>query len=307
MKYIKKTSPYRFVSVVACLLAVLMLSGCNFSWHALWSRSEPKPNEQLVVEKGDGEGEGDVIFQGAVEYTGQPHSGTDIYYVGKGENKNRIIVIDAGHQSRANTAPEPIGPGATETKMKVTEGACSEDGLREYDLNHAVSLILRDILIQRGYSVVMVRETNEVDISNSERAQIANKYRADAFVRVHANSSDDKSIRGVQVLCQSESNPFPCNEYYGQSRQLADIMMEQYCESTKFDRLSVVEDDTMSGLNYSTVPTVIVEMGFLSNEAESHSMNTLFFRRSAAEGMANGIDAYLATVTETAETASDTE
>lgn len=299
MKYIKKTRFDRFVSVLACLLSVLMLSGCNkFSWHALWSRSEPKPNEQLVIEREDGDNDDDVIFQGAVEYTGQPHSGTDIYYVGTGENKNHIIVIDPGHQSRANTEEEPIGPGATDTKMKVTEGARSDDGLREYELNLAVSLLLRDILIQRGYSVVMIRETNEVDISNSERAQIANKYHASAFVRVHANSSEDKTVRGVQVLCQSPLNIFPCKAHYPESRQFAEIMMEQYCESTKFNNLSIVESDTMAGINYSTVPTVIVEMGFLSNEAESHSMSTAFFRRSAAVGMANGIDAFISSIEE---------
>ena len=295
MKYVKRREPDRFLSAVACFLAVAMLSGCDFSWHALWSRGEPSPNEQLVIEKGDGAGDGDIIFQGAVEYTGQPHSGTDIYYVGKGANKNHIIVIDAGHQSRANTEHEPIGPGATDTKMKVTEGACSADGLHEYELNLAVSLVLRDILIERGYSVVMIRETNEVDISNSERAMIANKYHAAAFVRVHANSSENKTIRGVQVLCQSPTNKFPCKEYYAESRQLAGIMLDEYCESTKFHRLSVVEDDTMAGINYCTVPTVIVEMGFLSNEAESNAMGTAFFRRSAAEGMANGIDAYIST------------
>jgi N-acetylmuramoyl-L-alanine amidase len=177
--------------------------------------------------------------------------------------------------------------------MKVTQGATSMGGLKEYELNLQVSLVLRDILIERGYSVVMTRETNEVDISNAERAQIANKYNAAAFVRVHANSSSNTGIRGVQVLCQSKQNQFLSKENYSVSRTFADIMLEEYCKATDFHSLSIIEDDTMAGINWSRVPTVILEMGFLSNEAESKSMSTAFFRRTAAEGMANAIDVFI--------------
>ncbi|MBE6694429.1 MAG: N-acetylmuramoyl-L-alanine amidase [Ruminococcaceae bacterium] len=300
-EYRKGKVARRLTVFLAGSLACLLLCGCDYSWRDLWSRDNPKPNDGLVVEKEDGEGEGDVIFQGAVEYTGSPHSGTDIYYIGKGDRKNYIIVIDPGHQLRANTDLEPIGPGSDITKMKVAGGAQSAAGLNEYDLNLSVSLMLRDILIQRGYSVVMTRETNEVDISNAERAQIANKYNAAVFIRVHANSNTDTSIRGVQVLCQSPDNPFPCNKTYAESRLLSELMLDEYCSATDLRRLSIIEDDTMAGINFSNVPTAIVEMGFLSNEAESRSMETAFFRRNAAEGMANGIDAFISEIAEESE------
>lgn len=294
MSFLYRNIFKRTAALMISAFLLLQLQGCGVSWKDLWSRENPDPNEQLFVEKGDDHENGDVIYQGAVEYTGLAHSGTDIYYVGKGENRNHIIVIDPGHQLRANADEEPIGPDASDTKMKVTQGATSAGGLKEYELNLQVSLVLRDILIERGYSVVMTRETNEVNISNAERAQIANKYNASAFVRVHANSNSDTGIRGVQVLCQSEKNPFLPKENYSVSRTFADIMLNEYCKATDFHSLSIIEDDTMAGINWSRVPTVILEMGFLSNEAESKSMSTAFFRRNAAEGMANAVDEFIA-------------
>ena len=54
-----------------------------------------------------------------------------------------------------------------------TQGRFS--GVPEYELNLAVAQKLRDVLIEKGYNVVMIRETNSIDISNAERAEIANK------------------------------------------------------------------------------------------------------------------------------------
>jgi N-acetylmuramoyl-L-alanine amidase len=63
-----------------------------------------------------------------------------------------------------------------------------------------VSLKLRDALENYGIEVVMTRTTQNVDISNIQRAQIANKAGADLFVRIHADGSDESSTRGIHVL-----------------------------------------------------------------------------------------------------------
>ena len=153
---------------------------------------------------------------------------------------------------------------------------------------------MKDPMVIEVGKKVMIRETNDVDISNAERAEIANKYSASAFIRIHANSSEDTSVRGVQMLCQTANNPYPdCAATYSDSRALSEIIMNSYCDETDFKKLSIIETDTMSGINWCAVPTTILEMGFLSNDSEDRYMATEIFKRSAAKGIADGIDEYI--------------
>ena len=113
------------------------------------------------------------------------------------EEKQKVIVIDAGHQIRAMSATEPIGPGSSQRKAKVTGGASGcVTHLPEYKLNLQVAKKLQKELVNRGYKVIMVRTKNNVRMSNVQRAKVANKYKADAFIRIHANSAGSSSVKG---------------------------------------------------------------------------------------------------------------
>ena len=296
----------KYIRYAARLLAALMLLGTVLSasscdtWDWLWSREagDTLPQEDMILGDEIPEGDTDVIWEGAVDYTGEAHSGTDIYYVGKkgSPNRSRVIVIDPGHQLKGSAALEPNGPDSEIMKAEVTWGATGVyTGQTEYELNLAVALLLRDELIRRGYSVVMIRETNNVSISNMERAEIANKYEAAAYIRIHANSWTDDTMRGAMTICQSASNPYPtCAVHYERSHRLSQLVLTEFCEQTGISKLNMREMDDMTGTNWSEVPTTILEMGFLSNKSDDTLMATDYFRQEAAIGVANGLDAYFA-------------
>ncbi|MBR5509683.1 MAG: N-acetylmuramoyl-L-alanine amidase [Lachnospiraceae bacterium] len=204
-----------------------------------------------------------------------------------------LVVIDAGHQQKGNSEKEPIGPGAAQTKAKVTGGTTGRTtGLKEYELNLQVALKLEKILQERGYEVLMVRTVHEVNMSNSERAAVANEADADVFIRIHANGSDNSSVNGAMTICQTRSNPYN-GELYEQSRALSDCVLEAFVEKTGAKKQRVWETDTMSGINWANVPTTIVEMGYMTNPTEDQNMASEEYQDLMAEGMADGIDRFL--------------
>lgn len=214
---------------------------------------------------------------------------------GKGENKEYtgLVVIDPGHQQYGNPDQEPIGPGASATKAKVSSGTSgAASGVPEYQLTLEVGLKLRDELEGRGYKVIMCRETNEIDISNSERADIANDANADVFVRLHANGCGDAGRSGAMTICQTPGNIYN-GDLYERSRALADCILDAYVISTGIDYEYVWETDSMSGINWSRVPVTILEMGYMTNREEDLNMQDSGMQEKMVDGIANGIDAYM--------------
>lgn len=208
------------------------------------------------------------------------------------EQPKLLIVIDPGHQAKGNYDREPIGPGAAETKAKVSSGTQGcVTGLAEYELNLAVSLKLQEELEQRGYRVILTRESHDVNISNSQRAAVANDAQADAFIRIHANGSEDPNANGAMTICQTPHNPYN-GHLHSQSYALSECVLDGMVASTVCRRERVWQTDTMSGINWCAVPATIVEMGYMTNPEEDCLLSQEDYQWKIAKGIADGIDRY---------------
>lgn len=206
----------------------------------------------------------------------------------------KLICIDAGHQATPNTDTEPVGPGAEDKKAKVSAGNTGvTTGTEEYELNLEVALKLQSALEARGYTVKMIRTSNDVDISNAARAELANSDNADAFIRIHANGSTDTNASGVMTVCQTKDNPYNA-DIYDSCKRLSANVLSGMAAATGANSEGVWETDSMSGINWCKVPVTIVEIGYMTNSEEDQKLVTSDYQNLLAKGIADGIDAYFA-------------
>ncbi len=208
--------------------------------------------------------------------------------------KKPVVAIDPGHQGSGAdlSGTEPVGPGASEMKAKTatgTEGRFS--GIPEYELDLEISLLLEEELKARGYGVIMTRRDNDTALSNSERALMAYEEGGDIFIRIHANGLDDSSVSGALAMVPSPSNPY-VGDLAEDSYLLGECILDGYCSKAGFESLGVQYYDDMTGINWSRLPVMILEMGFMTNESDDLRMADETVQPLMAEGIADGIDDY---------------
>lgn len=199
------------------------------------------------------------------------------------------IGIDPGHQARGNSARETVAPNSGKTKAKVVSGTTGVvTRIPEYVTVLEISLKLRDALVSQGAEVYMTRETHDVDLSNQQRAQMMNALGVDLVLRVHCDGASDHSRRGVALYCSRS------NSIADESRRAAEAILPRVCEATGAQANGIVQNDDYTGQNWSTVPCVMVECGFLSNAEEDVLLNDEDYQWKIATGLTNGVVDYIA-------------
>lgn len=200
-----------------------------------------------------------------------------------------VVVIDPGHDLRANLATEPIGPGSSTRKIKDgggTSGVVTRS--READLNLAVALRVRALLRRAGVEVVMTRtRTAGTSIGNIARAQIANRAHARLFLRIHADGSTDPSARGTHTLYPAFRRGWT-DDVYAQSKRAAAVVQRSLQRSLGFPDRGLQERSDYTGFNWADVPVILVEMGFMTNPTEDRLLATDAYRQRAAVGLCRG-------------------
>lgn len=262
----------------------VIVNGRHMNASALSWRTE---NKKIVSVKNgviSAKKEGKTIIYATIYHTTAKCSVTVL-------DKRKLLVIDPGHQAHQDTSLEPVGPGSNEWKIKVSSGTAGKYSGSEYQLNLAVSKKLKKVLKKKNYRVLMTRTTNQVNISNKERAEIANEANADAFIRIHANSSPSASVSGILTICPTKQSPY-CQDIYKKSRRLSDSILKYMKQKTQTPKGSVWETDTMTGINWCHIPVTIIELGYQSNPDEDRKLASDSYQDKLVQGIAAGLDEY---------------
>ena len=265
--------------MILCMIFCFFCAGCSNDDEMI-SEDHPKPTTEKRTE---------IIKQ----KTTQKKNEVTVDQEQSKQQEDRIkIAIDTGHQKKQMSEKEAIGPGSDKTKPMVSSGT---EGIvtkrTEYQVNLEVSLKLKSALIARGYDVYMIRETNDVSLSNKKRALMANESGSDILLRIHCNSVDSQSANGALTMSPTLSNPY-CRSIAADSQELSECVVSTLCRRTGAVNRGVTQTDEMTGINWSKIPVTIVEMGFMSNPEEDQKLSDNHYQSMLAEGIADGVDRY---------------
>lgn len=212
----------------------------------------------------------------------------------EGEKKELVkkVVIDPGKQAGVNVTPEAIGPGSEQQKQGAAAGMIGQTtGVREHELNLDYAMRLKDELESRGYDVVLTRDSNDSDISNMNRAIAANESGATVFIRLQMNYSVNSELTGVLALTMTSDSPYNSN-LYSESNCLARRLLQGITEKIEIVNQGIMETNDMTTINWSKIPVVVLNLGFLSNSTEENMLIEDTYKENMVSGIADGIDLY---------------
>ena len=212
---------------------------------------------------------------------------------GASKSSGKVVVIDPGHANRSNMQTEPNAPGSSVMKIKDGGGAQGvATGTPEYLVNMRVAMKLKPLLESMGYTVIMTKTDNSVSLGNVERAQIGNNAKASLVIRIHADSADSSSAKGASMLVPAAINS-NTKAIYASSKSYGQTILNTLVSEVGMKSRGIVESSDMTGFNWSTVPVVLIEMGFLSNPDEDRLLSSDAYENKLAKGLADGVHSAL--------------
>jgi N-acetylmuramoyl-L-alanine amidase len=195
---------------------------------------------------------------------------------GNADAEQVCIVLDAGHGS---SDPGKVGV----------------NGTLEKDINLAITLQLAKILENKGYKVVLTRDSDEIladkDAVNQKREDMVGRVKvieeaqAALTVSIHQNSFSNASVSGPQVFYYAESP---------QGKEIATALQASLDEILEPESPRATKANSEYYLLKKTpTPTVIVECGFLSNEREAELLSDELYQAKVARAIYFGLCKYL--------------
>lgn len=230
-------------------------------------------------------------------------SGTAVLYQSQtAERKNLTICVNAGHGTKGGASVKTqchpdgspkvtggtTGAGAV-TAAAVSGGMTFDDGTPESSVTLSMALILKDKLLAKGYDVLMIRETEDVQLDNIARTLIANNA-SDCHIALHWDSTS--SNKGAFYMSVPNNAAYRNMEPVKSNWQKHNALGESLVAGLKEKGVKIFSGGSMemdlTQTSYSTVPSVDIELG---DKASDHSQAAL---KQLADGLAAGIDQYFA-------------
>lgn len=213
----------------------------------------------------------------------------------------RTIVIDPGHNGgnaeAASVINQPVPAGRGRIKPCNTTGTATDAGYPEATFNRDLALRLMRLLLDQGARVVLTRHSNTgIGPCVNVRAAIGNAAHADAVIAIHADGGPPEG-RGFHVIYPPDAGSTA--QIYRASLRLAHAIHHAIRlsgllpTSTYAGRDGYNERDDLAGLNLSTRPAVLVELGNMRNSTDAALQTDPGFRQRMAEVLASGLEAFL--------------
>ena len=195
-----------------------------------------------------------------------------------------VIGVNAGHQKTPNNTQYPIEPGSSKTSAANKSGTRGKfSRTEEYVITLQISLKLEKLLVENGAQVVMIRRSNDVKLTNIQRSTIMNNAGCDLALNLHCDGSGSPDVSGISTYYRAKGN------WVSESAAFARELQNGMLAATGAKNEGTHKSYNYMSLNYSTVPALMIEMGYLSSRVEDPLLNTDEYQMKLAQGLLNGI------------------